>query len=85
MAFASCLKQVKFLNPGEQLTFKGIHPLPGVEGGKLLDYDKDPPTSVDLNDLELEAFDPHVDYSLSPTPAEDAEAAPTESPSLTEV
>jgi hypothetical protein len=42
-----------------------------------LHYGKDPPTSVDLNNLELEAFDPHANYSLSPTPAEDAEAAPT--------
>jgi hypothetical protein len=33
MAFASCLKQVQFLNPGVQLTFKGVHPFQGVEGG----------------------------------------------------
>jgi chromosome segregation ATPase len=33
MAFASCLKQVEFLNPGVQITFKGVHPLHGVEGG----------------------------------------------------
>jgi hypothetical protein len=80
MAFASRLKQVEFLNPGVQLTFKGIHPLQGVEGGKLLDYDNDPRNCVDLNDPELEAFDPHVDYSLSPTSTEDEEAAPIESP-----
>jgi hypothetical protein len=69
---------VEFLNPEVPLTFKGVHPLHGVEGGQLLDYDNDPPTSVNLNDPELEAFDPHTDYSLSPTPAEDEEAAPTE-------
>jgi hypothetical protein len=33
MAFASCLKQVEFLNPGLILSFKGVHPLHGVEGG----------------------------------------------------
>jgi hypothetical protein len=27
----------------------------------------------------LEAFDPHADYSTSPTPAEDEDAAPSES------
>jgi hypothetical protein len=58
MAFASCLKQVEFLNPGAQLTFKGVHPLHGVEGGQHLDYDNDPPTQVNLDDPELEAFDP---------------------------
>jgi hypothetical protein len=78
MAFASCLKKVEFLNPGVQLTFKGVHPLHGVEGGQLLDYDNDPPTQVNLDDPELEAFDPHADYSMSPTPAEDEVAAPTE-------
>jgi hypothetical protein len=61
MAFARCLKQVQFLNPWVQLTFKGVHPLHGVEGGQLLDYDNDPPTQVNLNDPEVEAFDP--DYS----------------------
>ena len=80
MTFASYLKQVEFLNPGVQLTFKGIHPLHGVDGGKLLDYDNDPPTCFHLNDPELEAFDPHADYSLSPMSVEDGEAAPTESP-----
>jgi chromosome segregation ATPase len=35
MAFASCLKQVEFLNPGVPLSFKGVHPLHGVEGGRL--------------------------------------------------
>jgi hypothetical protein len=64
MAFSSCLKQVEFVNPGVQLTYKGIHPLHGVEGFRLLDYDNDPPTCVDLNDLELEAFDPML-ISLS--------------------
>jgi hypothetical protein len=49
-----------------------------VEGGKLMDYDNDPATQVDLNDPELEAFDPHADYSMSPTPVEDENAAPTE-------
>ena len=76
MAFASCLKQVQFSNPGVQLTFKGVHPLHGVEGGQLLDYDNDPPTQVNLDDPELEAFDPHTDYS-TPT-AEDGDAAPAE-------
>jgi hypothetical protein len=47
----------------------------------LLDYDNDPPSCVDLNDPELENFDPHADYSLSPTSTEDEEAAPTKSPS----
>jgi hypothetical protein len=78
MAFASCLKQVEFLNPGDQLTFKGVHPLHGVEGGKLLDYDNDPPTQVDLNDPELEAFDAHANYSMSPTPTEDEDVTPAE-------
>jgi hypothetical protein len=78
MAFSSCLKQVEFLNPRIQLTYKGIHPLHGVEGGKLLDYDNDPPTIVDLNDLELEAFDPHAHHSISPAAAEDEEVAPLE-------
>jgi hypothetical protein len=79
MAFASCLKQVEFLNPGVPLSFKGVHPLHGVERGQLVDYDHDPPTQVDLNDPKLEAFDPHADYAMSPTPAEDGDVAPTES------
>jgi myosin heavy subunit len=78
MAFASCLKQVVFLNPGVKLSFKGVHPLHGVEGSRLLDYDNDPPTHVDPNDPELEAFDPHADYSKSPTTAEDEDVAPAE-------
>ena len=78
MAFASCLKQVQFLNPGVQLTFKGVHPLHGVEGGQLLDYDNDPPSQVNLEDPEREAFDPHVDYSTSPPAAEDGNVAPAE-------
>jgi hypothetical protein len=79
MAFSSCLKQVEFLNPGVQLNFKGVHPLHGVEGDQLLDYDNDPPTQVNLDDPELEAFDPHADYSMSPPAAKDADAAPAES------
>jgi hypothetical protein len=79
MAFASCLKQVEFLNPGVSLSFKGVHPLHGVEQGQLVDYDNDPPTQVNLDDPELEAFDPHADYSMSPPTAEDANATPTES------
>jgi FtsZ-binding cell division protein ZapB len=75
MAFASCLKQVEFLNPGVQITFKGVHPLHEVEGGQLLDYDNDPPTQVNLDDPELEAFDPHADYSMSPPAAEDENVA----------
>ena len=78
MAFASYLKQVEYLNPGIPLSFKGVHPLHKVEGGKLVDYDHDPPSEVDLNDPELEAFDPHADYSMSPTPATDESVAPTE-------
>jgi hypothetical protein len=78
MAFASCLKQVEFVNPGIQLTFKGVHPLHGVEGGQLLDYDNNPPTRVDLNDPELEAFDPQADYSMSPAVGEDENVAPAE-------
>jgi hypothetical protein len=72
MAFASCLKQVEFLNPRVQLTFKGVHPLHVVEGGQLLDYDNDPTTQVNLDDPELETFDPDADYS-TPT-AEDGDA-----------
>jgi uncharacterized phage infection (PIP) family protein YhgE len=79
MAFTSCLKQVEFINPGIQLTFKGVHPLHGVEGGQLLDYDNDPPTQVNIDNPELEAFDPNADYSTSPTPAEDEDVAPSES------
>jgi hypothetical protein len=78
MAFASCLKQVEYLNPRVPLSFKGVHPLRGVEGGKLLDYDHDPPSEVDLNDPELEAFYPHADYAMSPTPAADEDIAHTE-------
>ena len=78
MAFASCLKQVEFLNPGLVLSFKGVHPLHGVEGGQLVDYDNDPPTLVDLNDPELESFDPYADYSMSPPTAEDGNVAPAE-------
>jgi hypothetical protein len=59
----------------------GIHPLHGVEGGRLLEYDNDPHTCVDLNDPELEAFDPHAHQSISPASAEDGEVAPTETPS----
>jgi hypothetical protein len=58
MAFSSFLKQVKFLNPEVQLSYKGIHSLHDIEGGKLLDYDNYPPITVDLNDPEFEAFDP---------------------------
>ena len=78
MAFASCLKQVEFLNPGLVLSFKGVHPLHGVEGGQLVDYDKDAPTLVDLNDPELESFDPYADYSMSPPTADDGNVAPAE-------
>jgi hypothetical protein len=80
MAFFNCLKQVEFLNPGVQLTYKGTHPLHGVENGKLLDYENDPPTSVDLNDPELEAFHPHGHQSISLAPAEGGEAVSTEAP-----
>jgi hypothetical protein len=79
MAFASCLKQVEFLNPRVSLSFKGVHPLHGVEGGQLVDYDNDPPTQVNLNDPELEAFDPYANYSMSSPAAEDADAASAES------
>jgi hypothetical protein len=82
MAFSSCLKQGKFLNPGIQLMYKGIHPLHGVEGSKLLDYDNDPPTIVDLNDPELEAFDPHAHHSISAAAAEDEEVTPPEARAL---
>ena len=78
MAFASCLKQVEYLNPGISLSFTGVHPLHGVEGGKLVDYDHDPPSEVDLNGPELEAFDPHADYAMSPTPVADENVAHTE-------
>jgi hypothetical protein len=78
MAFSSCLKQVEFLNPGVQLNFKGVHPLHGVEGSWFLDYDNDPPTQVNLDDPELEAFDPHAHYSMSPPAAEDGDVTPVE-------
>jgi hypothetical protein len=58
-----------------------VHPLHGIEGGKLLDYDNNPPTCVDLNDPELEAFDPHAHYSLSPMSPEDDEVVPAETSS----
>jgi hypothetical protein len=77
IAFASCLKQVEYLNPRVSLSFTGVHPLHGVEGGKLVDYDHDPPSEVDLNDPELEAFDPHDDYAMSPTRCSE-DVAPTE-------
>jgi hypothetical protein len=67
---------VEFLNPGLVLSYKGVHPLHGVEGGQLVDYDNDPPTLVDLNDPELESFDPFADYSMSPRAAEDDNVAP---------
>jgi hypothetical protein len=79
MVFASCLKQVEFLNPAVLLSFKGVHPLHGVEGGQLVDYDNDPLTQVNLNDPELEAFNPHANYSMSSPAAEDANATPVES------
>jgi hypothetical protein len=74
MAFSNCQKQVEFLNLGMQLSYKGVHPLHEVEGGKLLDYDNDPPTCVDLNDPKLEAFDPHVPQSVPPELVEAQEA-----------
>ena len=79
MAFSSCVKQVAFLNLGVQINSRGGHHLHGVEGGQLLDYDNDPPTQVNLDDLGLEAFDLHADYSMSSPPAKDADAAPAES------
>jgi hypothetical protein len=51
----------------------------GWRGGQLLDYDNDPPTQVNRDDPELDAFDPHADYSMSLPAAEDADAAPAES------
>jgi hypothetical protein len=73
MAFSSCLKQVEFLNPEMQLTYKGVHPLHGVEDGKLLDYDNDPLTCLDLNDPEMEAFDLHAHQAIPPELAETGE------------
>jgi hypothetical protein len=43
-----------------------------------VDYDNDPPTLVDLNDPELESFDPYADYSMSPPTAKDGNVAPAE-------
>jgi hypothetical protein len=76
MAFSTCLKQVEFLNPGVQLTYKGVHPLHEVVNGKLLDYANDPLICVDLNDLELESFDPHAPQAIPPELAEIEEAPP---------
>jgi hypothetical protein len=57
MAFSSYLKQVEYWNLGVHLTYKGVNPLHDVVDGKLLDYNNDPPTCVDLNDPELEAYE----------------------------
>jgi hypothetical protein len=78
MAFSSCLKQVEFLNPRVQLTYKGVHPLHGIGDGKLYHYDNDPPTCVDLNDPELEAFDRLADQAISSELTETEEAAPAD-------
>jgi hypothetical protein len=78
MAFSSCLKQVEFLNPRVKFTYKGVHPLHGVKGGKLLDYDNNPPTCVDLNDPGLEAFDHHANQGIPLGLAETEGAAPTD-------
>ena len=40
-----------------------------------MDYDNDPPTHVNLDDPELEAFDPHADYSTPTTEDRDANPA----------
>jgi hypothetical protein len=69
-------EQSRLISNGAYIAFASC--LHGVEGGELLDYDNDPPTQVDLNDPELETFDPHADYSMSPTLAEDEDVAPNE-------